>query len=59
MSALGSLVLALAGGALVGACTHALDGRRSQTARARLTLTLGIVGALAIVSALALGWGAA
>lgn len=48
-----ALILALAGGALIGMCARELDGRRSQVARARLTLTLGIVGALGITLALA------
>lgn len=53
-----ALILALAGGALIGACARELDARRSQTARARLTLTLGIVGALVCAYALAFGsWG--
>lgn len=50
-----ALILALAGGALIGMCARELDGRRSQRARARLTLTFGIVGALAC--ACMLGWG--
>lgn len=59
MSAAGVVLLALAGGALIGMCAHELDGRHSQVARARLTLTLGIASALGITLALHLGWGGA
>ena len=59
MSAWGALILALAGGSLIGACARTLDARRSKVARARLTLTCALVGVVALASALALGWGGA
>lgn len=59
MSAWSALILALAGGALIGACARALDARRSQVARARLTLTCAFVGVLVLASAHALGRGGA
>ena len=54
-----ALILALAGGALIGACARALDTRRSQIARARLTLTIAFVGVGVCALALHLGWGEA
>ena len=59
MSAWSALILALTGGALIGACARALDARRSQVARARLTLTCAFIGVVALASALVLGRGGA
>ncbi len=54
-----ALILALAGGALIGACARTLDARRSQVARARLTLTCALAGILVCALALHFGWGGA